>query len=157
YGIYVFVDSAGSWLNNISITSSSVHNNTLMGIDTNGAGQYSLQNLYIGHCDVYGNAGNDNSATAADGGGILICSVDGGTVEYCTCHDNGANGSGSGGLGSAASTNVVLQYNEVYSNHTAGPRDGDGMGFDINTVNSIIQYNYVHDNDGSGIQLDNWL
>jgi hypothetical protein len=44
-----------------------------------------------------------------------------------------------------------LQYNEAYSNH-AGNSDGDGIILDV-TNNSIMQFNYSHDNDGAGLFL----
>jgi len=41
---------------------------------------------------------------------------------------------------------TVVQFNEAYG--TKGQRDGEGFDSDWNRRNTVIQYNYSHDNDG---------
>jgi hypothetical protein len=48
---------------------------------------------------------------------------------------------------------VYLQFNEAHHNHTSSAQDGGGFDLDINTRNSVMQYNYSHDNDGTGYLL----
>src|SRR5439155_393532 len=43
---------------------------------------------------------------------------------------------------------VTFQYNESYGNHTRTATDVGGFNFDWDTTNSLMQYNYAHDNDG---------
>jgi hypothetical protein len=47
----------------------------------------------------------------------------------------------------------VIQYNEAYE--TKGQRDGEGFDSDWNSRNTIIQYNYSHDNDGGFLLICN--
>ncbi len=56
------------------------------------------------------------------------------------------------GIMAMESNDVIIQSNEVYNTRTAGS-DGGGIDFDGGVTNSIAQYNYTHDNAGSGINL----
>jgi hypothetical protein len=49
---------------------------------------------------------------------------------------------------------VVMQLNESHHNRQNG-KGSDGGGFDLDgsTTDSIVQYNYSHDNDGAGVLL----
>lgn len=50
----------------------------------------------------------------------------------------------------AGSTNTVIEYNEAYGTHGLGG-DGEGIDIDVSTNNTIVQYNYVHNNEGGGV------
>jgi hypothetical protein len=68
-------------------------------------------------------------------------------------HDNGKNNltnAGPVGIWAYDANNIVIQYNESYRNQTSGTGDGDGYDLDIHVTNSVLQYNYAHDNDGAG-------
>ncbi len=41
---------------------------------------------------------------------------------------------------------IVIQYNEAYGNLGAGGKDRGGFDADYNCLNTLIQYNYSHDN-----------
>src|SRR5205823_3624535 len=41
-------------------------------------------------------------------------------------------------------------------NRDSAGGDGDGFDFDEHTTDSIMQYNYSHDNDGVGFMLGTW-
>jgi len=152
----------GSWnglsgYKNVHITNVAAHNNGNNGMSmygyTNSSG-YTLQNVYIGHSAAYNNLGNASSPTNT-GSGIAIGDANGLVIEYCLAHDNGINNTSSAGpvgIWAYESNNVTFQYNESYKNRTSG---GDGSGFDLDggVTNSVMQYNYSHDNDGSGFQL----
>ena len=43
--------------------------------------------------------------------------------------------------------------NESHHNRTGSSKDGGGFDLDGGVRNSIVQYNYSHDNDGSGFLL----
>ena len=94
--------------------------------------------------------------TGNSGSGIIMGGVTGGVIERSLAYDNGwlcdATG-GPVGIWTYDSDSVVIQHNESYRNRTNGPADGGGFDLDQNTRNSIVQYNYSHENDGAGILL----
>lgn len=57
------------------------------------------------------------------------------------------------GLWAYNSNAVTIQFCESYANRTSGNTDGGGFDLDINMTNSVMQYNYSHDNDGAGFGL----
>lgn len=61
--------------------------------------------------------------------------------------------SGTSAIEAYNSDNVLIQYNETYGTvRKAGGADHNGIDADRATTNTIIQYNYIHDN-GDGILL----
>ncbi|MEO7297212.1 MAG: right-handed parallel beta-helix repeat-containing protein [Verrucomicrobiota bacterium] len=153
--------SIGSWNNlagfrDVRIANVVAHDNLHMGIFTWAQVPDAHQNIYIGHCVSSNNFGNPLSS-GNTGNGIVLGDVSGGTIERCVAHDNGKNNlttwEGPVGIWTYDSRNVVIQFNESYSNHTAGSTDGGGFDLDIGVRNSIMQYNYSHDNDGAGYLL----
>lgn len=151
----------GAWngstaYSDITIAGCSVHDNLKAGISTYAQNSNSHTNVYIGYCQVYNNFG-DPSATGNTGNGIVLGEVSGAVVEYCVAHDNGKNNmvqsEGPVGIWCYDSQYVTMQFNESHHNHTSGGHDGGGLDLDIDTKNSIMQYNYSHDNDGAGYLL----
>src|SRR5690606_21855700 len=53
-----------------------------------------------------------------------------------------------------SSDNTVIQFNEV-SDHKAYKVDGQGYDADFNCKNTIIQYNYSHNNSGGFVLVCN--
>ena len=153
-------NNAGGSYSDIRVTNSTLHGNSSVGLVTYGppfnasSPVYINSNIYIGHCAAYDNLGNPYNVTTNTGNGIILGSVDTGTIEYCTAYGNGTLCSapeGPAGLWTYDSTNVTIQYSSAYSNRTGGPADGDGFDLDQNVSNSTIQYNVAYDNDGAGI------
>ncbi len=151
----------GSWnsqtgFRDVRIANVSAHDNLQSGIASYAQVPFTHANIYIGHCAAYNNFGNP-SATGNTGSGIVLGEVNGATVERCIAHDNGKNNfvqsEGPVGIWAYDATNIVLQFNESYFNHTSGGHDGGGFDLDSNVKNSVMQYNYSHDNDGSGYLL----
>ena len=155
-GIGFGSDSSSESLNNISITSNSIYNNVDAGIESWCVTTESNTNVYIADNQVYGNYGDGSSVCT--GSGIMLQGLNGAVIERNEAYDNGAKG-GNGGVGIWAytSNNVTIQYNESYDNCTTRGEDGDGIDFDSAVTNSVIQYNYCFGNDGTGVQLDQWL
>ncbi len=145
-----FLGSNGSRdFQNVSVTFVTANNNGNGGVQLQGQGQ--ARDIYIGYVTAIHNAGS----TSIDSGyGILVFGADDVVIERSVTGDNGwlpGNHGETGGIEAIADNRVLLQYNESYSNH-AGNSDGDGIILDV-TNNSIMQFNYSHDNDGAGLFL----
>jgi hypothetical protein len=143
--------SIGAWktvagYQNVQITNSSIHHNLRTGVNAWGpwgAGIYAHREIYIGDTEAYKMKG---------GSGLVFSSVDGGIIERCIVHNNGEEYSGGAGIWAWDSNNILFQFNESYENKTTGV-DGDGFDFDGGVTNSVMQYNYSHDNDAAGYLL----
>lgn len=146
HGISIGAWQTESGYQHVRITNSSTHNNRRTGVYTWGpwgAGIYAHRQIYIGDTEAYKMKG---------GSGFTFSSVDGGIIERCIAHNNGEEHSGGAGIWAWDSNDILFQYNESYENRTIGV-DGDGFDFDGGVTNSIMQYNYSHDNDAAGYLL----
>jgi len=153
--------SIGGWNNrsgfkDVRITNSDVHDNADMGIFLWGY-QYPVsgwanKDVYIADCRVYHNTGIPNIQQNT-GSGMVVSGTDGALIEFCESWDNGelnkSRGEGPVGIWPYDANNVVIQFCESHHNKTQG---ADGGGFDIDggCQNSVLQYNYSHDNYGAG-------
>lgn len=139
----------------VQITNTLAHGNGIGGILTYAEAPNANQNVYVGYSQVYSNSGISGDPNPTESG-ITLGSVNNATVEHSVADNNGwLNDSNSGpvGIWTYDSNKVTIQYNESYSNQTAGRADGDGFDLDQNVSNSVMQYNYSHDNDGAGYLL----
>jgi hypothetical protein len=134
-----------------------VHDNGYAGMWMGGCssvGNYCFTNVYVGHSRFHDNPGID--IPEQTGNGLFFKDVDGGTIEHCRAYNNGTlnrnAGGGPVGLWALFSKRVVIQFNESYGNKS---NNADGGGFDLDggVTNSIMQYNYSHDNHGAGYLL----
>ncbi|HLL87663.1 MAG TPA: right-handed parallel beta-helix repeat-containing protein, partial [Tepidisphaeraceae bacterium] len=148
-------DSSYSGFKNVLIENTTSHDNGGGGMKSGGmytsAINYSHQNFTVRYCTTYNNKGiwdNDGS-----GNGIVLAGIDGVTIERCVAYGNGGlnkvAGGGPVGIWVWDVTNGLIQYCESYNNTSAGG-DGGGFDFDGGAVNSVMQYNYSHDNKGPG-------
>lgn len=150
----------GSWNNttgftDVRVTYSSTHDNGHAGLSSYAQTPYSHRSFYVGHVVAYNNSGVPGLSVNS-GSGIVMGGVTGGVIERSVARDNGALNSateGPVGIWTYDSDSVVIQHNESYRNRTNGTADGGGYDLDQNTRNSIVQYNYSHDNDGPGFLL----
>lgn len=158
YGIIAGGGNGVSGFEDIDISNSTAHNNRLAGIMTYGPEfkadlrNYTIKDIHINYAKAYNNLG-DPSLKVHSGDGIVLGSVNIGTIENSIAYNNGTLCTAKEcavGIWTYNSNSMVIQHNESYANHTSGPVDGDGFSLDINTSNSLAQYNYSHDNDGSG-------
>jgi hypothetical protein len=157
YGINVVGESGSAGFSDVRITNSAVYNNLDAGLkfhQDDNSDTLVHKNVYVGNVKAYSNPGDGHSATT--GSGIELSNVDGGVVERSVAWNNGVNGSGGIGIWAHHANRITLRYNESYANRTKGYRDGGGLNFDVNTRNSVMEYNYAHDNDGHGLQLNQW-
>jgi hypothetical protein len=159
----------GSWhqtksgFRNVQVTHVASHDNGLAGMVTWGyfsstSSGWSHQNIYVADSSFYNNPGSLSVTNLHTGDGIYLSDVDGATIEYCQAYENGdscgnPNG-GPVGIWAWDANDVTIQYCESHHNHT-GPSSVDGGGFDLDggATNSVVQYNYSHDNEGAGYLL----
>jgi len=154
-GIIFGSDSSTMALNNISITNNNIYNNVMTGIESYSVTTESNTNVLISNNLVHDNYGNNTSTVT--GSGIMLQGLNGATVQYNSAYNNGAiGGNGLSGIWCYQSNKVVFQYNSAYNNHGLHGDDGEGFDFDADTSNSIMQYNYAGNNDGSGFMLGQW-
>jgi hypothetical protein len=151
-GIVIGGAAGAGGYRDVRIADAVVHGNARAGIATYGADRYTLEDVYVGHCRAYDNAGIAGAA-GHTGDGIVLGSVDRGTVERSVAYGNGTLGDGAVGIWAYDSNAVTIQFNESYANRTSGARDGGGFALDGGTTRSVLQYNYSHGNDGSGYGL----
>jgi hypothetical protein len=88
------------------------------------------------------------------GNGIALYHTDTSTIERCVVSNCGSLATGLGSGASAfefSSVNrITVQYNEGYLQKSGG-YDASGVHFDDGCTNNLVKYNYLHDNNGSGL------
>ncbi len=155
-GIYV-LGGNNAGFDNVELTNNSVHNNVQNGIVFQSNQNNANKNELVSNNSVYDNAGiNPGSNDTISGSGIELGGVNGATVEYNNVYSNGASGQGGCGIWCYESTGVLMQYNISHNNTTHYGHDGDGFDLDLDTQNSIVQYNYSYENAGAGFMMDQW-
>lgn len=87
-----------------------------------------------------------------DGDGTIVDGCKDVTVDHNTVYRAVYNCWYGVGLFNWNSDNVVFEYNEVYESSPAdallGAGDGQGIEIDALNQNTLVQYNYLHDNAG---------
>lgn len=169
-GIIVYADGVEpTWMENLVIKNNVVENVARTGIllttqwanrpgrwgkneyksDTNG--WYPFEN-----CKVVGNTIQDSR-----GDGIMCCGcrdlvIEKNTVNnaFCTKKQKGV---AVAGLWTTNTNDSIIQYNDVgHTNLPGGNADGEGFDIDISERNTVIQYNYSHDNAGGFLLMCNF-
>ena len=81
------------------------------------------------------------------GDGIMIAVTDGALLEHNVVGRANQRSEGYNiAIWTWSADNSIIQFNEAFE--TKGQRDGEGFDSDWNSRNTLIQYNYSHDNDG---------
>jgi hypothetical protein len=162
HGLLIDGASGKSGYRDVRLTNIAAHDNALSGITVAGefkrsAHGYAHEQVYIGAARVYNNPGVPGADRQHSGSGIVVSDVDGGVIERSTAFNNGAlceaEEGGPVGIWAWDANNITIQFNESYGNGVAGPKDGGGFDLDGGVTNSVMQYNYAHDNDGAGYLL----
>ena len=132
------------------ITNVHAHQNGFAGIRSGGD---LSKNLYIGYCLTENNPGDPTILRNHSGNGIIVSSVQLALVEYCESTYNGWDqpwtGNGPVGIWAYDADRVTIQHCVAHHNRSTA-HDGGGFDFDGGVTNSVLQYNYSHDNFGSG-------
>jgi hypothetical protein len=130
------------------------------GITGYGCGKPNISNVKYSGNEVYNIGGHTPAPGGTSGNGILAAGVDGGELSFNVVHDNGANVTtcgGPGGVWAFRSANVSIMFNEVYRMRPLPEYPGHGAcdwvayDLDAGVTNSIVQYNYSHDNAGPAL------
>ncbi|UOG77000.1 right-handed parallel beta-helix repeat-containing protein [Hymenobacter tibetensis] len=112
---------------------------------------------YISNCQAFDNAGRPDITDTHTGNGIVLAGIDGALIEHCEAYYNGwlnANpGGGPVGIWGWNCNQLVIQHCESHHNRSGTMKDGGGFDLDGGCTNSILQYNYSHDNEGPGYLL----
>ncbi len=138
----------------VRFTNVYAHDNGFAGITSGWSGLST--DLYIGYCVAENNPGDPTNLTNHSGNGILVGAVENCTIEFCEAMENGwdmpRTGNGPVGIWAYNANDVTIQFCIAHHNKSPGS-DGGGFDFDGGVTNSIIQYNYSHDNEGPGCGL----
>ncbi|UOQ65235.1 T9SS type A sorting domain-containing protein [Hymenobacter volaticus] len=114
-------------------------------------------NWYVGYCQAFDNSGRADITDNHTGSGIILGGIDEALVEYSEAYHNGwlnANQNGGPvGIWGYYCNNLTIQYCESHHNESGTCRDGGGFDLDGGCTNSVLQYNYSHDNTGPGYLL----
>lgn len=152
----------GSWNGtsgyaDVRITNSQAHANGEAGIVSYAEELAAHHDWYLGRCQAYDNAGRADVTDIHTGNGIVLGGLDGGLVERCQAYNNGWLSAwpsgGPVGIWGYMCNNLVIQSCESHHNRSGTSLDGGGFDLDGGCTNSVLQYNYSHDNQGPGYLL----
>ncbi|MCX4668933.1 right-handed parallel beta-helix repeat-containing protein [Streptomyces sp. NBC_01381] len=160
-GIAVGSNEERTGFKDVTVRQAKLHGNKDAGLLTYGPKfeprqpAYAHEDFEVEDVTAYRNAGDPKADGRHTGDGIILGSVRQATVRNSTAHDNGARSaitapSGPVGIWAYDATDVLLEHNTAYRNHTRSEVDGAGFGFDENVSGSTMQYNLAFHNDGSG-------
>lgn len=121
-----------------------------------GRTHYPHAGVSVLRCAAYNNLGDPDQLQQHSGSGIMIDGVRGALVRECVASGNGAecrNGRGGPvGIWAHASRDVIIERCESFGNRTM-LRDGAGFDLDGGCEDSVMRWNWSHDNDGAGIMV----
>lgn len=162
-GIEIKGTNGSSGFTNFSITNNTVSNSTGNGgnssscINVFGA-SYGSGTTTPAHTNVtisgntVSNCTGQASQTGWTGSGIVVAETQFATVQNNVAHDFGVNSGTCGGpvgIWTYDSDSITIQFNEAYNGETnsgAGGCDGGGFDIDGGVTNSVLQFNYAHNN-----------
>jgi Right handed beta helix region len=144
-GIAIGSEDDGSIIEHVRITAVSSHDNVQRGIAT--------YDPALKHHDVRDVIVRDSRAYRnREQGGIVLFGVEHARVEHSEAYENGRDASGAVGIWAFDADHVVFEHDESYRNLTADD-DGDGFDLDAGVTNSVMQYDYSHNNAGIGFLI----
>jgi hypothetical protein len=159
-GLFISSYNLNTGFKNVLINNVEVHDVKETGILTSAFTSqthtgWAHENIVIRNSQTYNIPGYAD-ASSHRGSGIILSGVDGALIEKSTAHHTGSANThcgGPGGIWAYDCNNLIIQYCESYKNSSGSGCDGLGFDLDGGITNSILQYNYSHDNDGAGYLL----
>ena len=153
----ILMQSGGrfSGYDNVSIRSSSIHDNGYVGIALSGEEVATFSGVDIAHVEVRNINGYRNSygqLVEGSGTGIDVSGALSITITDNAVHDNGAMSSGPAGISVLNATDVTIAHNEVWNVHTLSSFGGEAIRLD-RAESVLVEGNYTHTNDGSSLRL----
>lgn len=116
-----------------------------------------FSNVKIRHCVVTNVFGGDRPVNPRAAMPIFIGGVHNGLIEHCSVSNPGVPPFppiGTYGIWAYAVRDVVIQFNEVSGQRNSPIHYADAGGINLRGSNSVVQYNYAHNNDGIGYLFD---
>ena len=167
-GIFISAwDNNGShngW-KDVTIKNNTIHDCYEAGIRSYGrqpipsTGTYSNSDFMVSGNQIYNIHGDPEDTDSHTGHGIWISHGKNSTVENNVVHDGGDNNKACGGpvaIWFNHIDNFIIQKNEAYNWKYGTGCDGGGFDLDGGCTNTIVQYNYSHDNEGPGFMGGNF-
>ena len=156
-------DRSQSGYEDVTISHSVANGNRFYGVYVSGvedplASSYANSNVIVSDSVAADNLGNPDYPQSHSGDGIFLGDVNRGLVYGSIAHGNGTlnscEGCGPVGIWAANAHDVTIEHSESYENHSGpGGDDGDGFDLDGGTTDCVLQYDYSHENDGSGFVI----
>lgn len=143
-------DKVPSRFIDLQITNNYIHNSVRNGIGFNG---YANRKQWFPSLNV---VISGNLIEKVPGDGIVVVGTDGALIEGNILRDfpdTLPQGDAAAGIWPWSADNTIVQFNEV-SGHKA-KWDGQGFDADWNSIGTIIQHNYSHDNYGGFLLICN--
>ena len=163
FGILIDAGAVGRGYQGVAISNSVLHANRDAGLFTLGPGfdandpSYAFSDVTVTGVTAFDNQGNPQDPYHNSGNGIVLGSVNGGTIERSSAYHNGglcpAVNEGPAGIWTYDSTNVTIQRNVSYRNRSGGAVGGGGLDLAQNVSNSVVQYNLSYENAGPGLMV----
>lgn len=159
-GLNVVSQNGANGYSDVRINFCQSHDNGEVGITSSSQALNAHHNWYVGNCQAYNINGRRDITNRHTGNGIVLAGIDSVVIEHCLAHNNGAlNGhdwGGPAGIWGYNCNNLTIQYCEAHHNDSGTLYDGGGFILDGGCTNSVLQYNYSHDNSGPGFMLSEY-
>jgi hypothetical protein len=158
-GIAVGGTNPGAGFSDVTISDSDLHGNLDSGLITFGPNfnpnspTYANQDVNVSGVAATGNLGDPANKATDTGNGIVLGSVQDGTITWSTASGNGGRGGGvlgPAGIWTYDSTHVDIAHDLSHGTKTPNQVDGNGFGLDQNTSDSVLQDDLSYGNAGTG-------
>jgi hypothetical protein len=170
FGGDIFMNTQGP-TTHISFLDNTLHGaNGVNSVEDNGIGgsgnaeKDRLKDVVVQGNHIFNIGGHADGPGGCLGNGVVLAGANL-LIENNVAHDNGANINtcgGSANFWAVSADHAVIQFNESYRNAPRDPTlaaggpnangcDWDGFDLDLNVTNSFVQFNYSHENFGSGL------
>ncbi len=124
-----------------------------------GRSWYPHAHISIFDCVACDNSGDPDQLQFHSGSGIFVDGVDQATISRCVAFGNGLecrnDAGGPVGIWAHAAREVIIERCESFNNHSS-LRDGGGFDLDGGCEDSVMRWNFSHQNHGPGFLVYNY-